>query len=236
MPDLSRMPKHVAFIMDGNGRWATSRGLPRVAGHRAGMKIVHDVIRQSKDWGIKVVTFYAFSTENWKRPQTEVSFLMNLLIEFIDKELDEMDRNGVHLHILGEVSALPVKVRKAIERGLAKTRDNHDIIVNIALNYGGRAEIIRAVKEIAGQVAQGTINPSDIDETMLSEKLYTGNLPDPDLIIRTSGEMRLSNFLLFQCAYAEFAFPETAWPDFTSEAYALVINGFQARNRRYGGI
>ncbi len=236
MPDLSNMPRHVAFIMDGNGRWATRQGLPRAAGHRAGVKAMKGIIRQSKEWGIGYITFYAFSTENWKRPAAEVSVLMNLLVEFMDRELDEMDRNGVHIRVMGELSRFPARVRAAIQKGVDRTRANTGIVCNIALNYGGRDEIVRAVRAIAADAAAGRLAPESISEDTVAQHLFTAGQPDPDLIVRTSGEMRLSNYLLFQGAYAELIFPEVTWPDFTPEAYAAVIDAYQRRHRRFGGL
>ncbi len=187
--------------------------------------------------GDRLYHLYAFSTENWKRPAAEVSVLMNLLVEFMDRELDEMDRNGVHIRVMGELSRSPARVRaRPSQKGVDRTRANTGIVCNIALNYGGRDEIVRAVRAIAADAAAGRLAPESISEDTVAQHLFTAGQPDPDLIVRTSGEMRLSNYLLFQGAYAELIFPEVTWPDFTPEAYAAVIDAYQRRHRRFGGL
>ncbi|MDD3243889.1 MAG: isoprenyl transferase [Eubacteriales bacterium] len=233
---LRLVPAHVGVIMDGNGRWAQKRGMPRMMGHRAGVETLRDVIRFSSDVGIQVLSLYAFSTENWKRPADEVGGLMRLLVEFLYKEIDELDANGVRIRFMGDIDALPAPQHKAVEYGLEKTKDNTGLIVNIALNYGARAEIARAARELAAAAVRGELDAAAITEQSVTDALYTAGLPDVDLVIRTSGEMRLSNFMLYQCSYAEFYFPEVLWPDFSKEEYAKVLLQFQQRDRRYGGV
>lgn len=239
MIDANRVPKHVAIIMDGNGRWATSRFLPRVAGHNAGMKAMKEIVKRSQVLGVKYLTVYAFSTENWKRTEEEISGIFNLLVKYVDSELAELNQNNVKVHILGDFSKIPAKAIEKLEETLKTTKDNDGLQFNIALNYGSRAEIIRAIKRAYKDVENGTAKVEDIDEEMISRYLYTGeendNIPDPDLIIRTSGEERLSNFLLWQAAYSEFVFADELWPDFTPEAYERCIEEYQSRDRRFGG-
>ncbi|MHB1315544.1 MAG: isoprenyl transferase [Christensenellales bacterium] len=236
LPQLNVLPAHVAIIMDGNGRWAKTRGLPRIAGHRAGMEQIRSAVRTSSDLGIKYLTFYAFSTENWKRPKDEVSFLMSLLVEFFKKETAELHKNGVKLHILGDWSALPQVVQTEIKKSLALTKDNQGLQVNLALNYGGRDEILRAMRTIAAKVNEGSIKADEITVKDIEDNLYTASIPDPDFIIRTSGELRLSNFLLYQCAYSEFYFTDVNWPDFDAAAYREALKVYETRARRFGGI
>lgn len=225
-------PKHIGFIMDGNGRWATDRGLPRTAGHRAGMKTLKRIVMESVRQGIGHMSVYAFSTENWKRPEEEVGFLMKLMVEVMQRELKELHEAGVRIRILGDWGALPDATRSAIAQGIELTRDNDVMELAIAFNYGGRQEILRAIRRL---VEQGT--PADeVDETLLSELLYTAGMPDPDLIIRTSGEMRTSNFLIWQAAYAEYYVTDTYWPDFDEQEYAAALEAFSKRERRFGGI
>lgn len=232
------LPQHVAIIMDGNGRWATRRGLPRVAGHRQGVEALREVIRTSDELGIKYLTLYAFSTENWKRPAAEIDALMSLLVEYLKKEVRALHSNNVKISVLGEINAFPPVAQKEIIKAVELTKDNTGLWVNIALNYGGRAEIIRAVKAIARDVVDNKISIDDIDERLFSNYLYTANIPDPDLLIRTSGEFRLSNFLLYQIAYTELVFtaPDILWPDFDKKAYLEAIMEYQKRQRRYGGL
>ena len=229
--DEALMPKHVAIIMDGNGRWAKKRKRPRLFGHRTALKTVHDTVAFASDLGIEVLTLYAFSTENWKRSDEEVSGLMNLILEFIDKQLEEMTQNNVRLRILGDKSRLPVKVVEAVDRAIARTEANNGLNLNIALNYGGRDELIRAIK----CMLDDGCNPETITEETVSAHLYTAGQPDPDLIIRTSGEKRISNFLLWQCAYSEFIFDDVLWPDFDNETFTRLLAEYQKRDRRYGG-
>jgi undecaprenyl diphosphate synthase len=230
------LPKHVACIMDGNGRWAKKRGLPRSAGHRQGVERVKDIVRMSSDIGIEVLTLYAFSTENWKRPKAEVGVLMGLLIEYLKNEIEELHKNNVKLLIVGDSSKLPKKVIEEIEKSREKTKNNTGMILNIALNYGSRAEIVAAVKKISLKVSENKITVDDIDENMISAHLDTAGQPDPDLLIRTSGEQRLSNYLLYQLAYAEMIFLECFWPDFTNAEFEKALRIYLKRQRRFGGV
>lgn len=230
--DKTRLPSHVAIIMDGNGRWAKKRGLPRSAGHRAGVERVRTIIRMSSDIGIGHLTLYAFSTENWKRPKDEVSTLMKLLLEYMRQELDELHRENVRIITLGDMSRLPNNVREEIERATDKTKDNTGLTVNMAINYGSRQEIVSAIRKA---VADGK-KTHEIDEEYISSILYTSGQPDPDIMIRTSGEQRISNYLLYQLAYAELYFTDTLWPDFDEAEYAKALNSYAMRDRRFGGV
>lgn len=232
------MPQHVAIIMDGNGRWASKKGLPRTAGHRQGVEVLRSIIRISHELGIKYLTLYAFSTENWKRPESEVEAIMSLLVEYLERELQELDRNQVKIVVLGDTSVLSENVRNAISKAMTQTSQNRGLQVNIALNYGGRAEIIRGVKKVAQDVINGKIGIEDIREDTFYDYLYTSNMPDPDLLIRTGGEYRISNFLLYQIAYSELWFTSSRiyWPDFNTRIYLKAIRDYQNRQRRYGGI
>ncbi len=233
-PDLdpARIPAHVGIIMDGNGRWAQARGLPRTAGHRAGTENLKNVLQAAGDLGIRTVTLYAFSTENWSRPRAEVRALMMLAQNVLMREIEELHQRGVRVRILGRRSELDPSLARAIAAAEAKTRDNTAMTVNVALNYGGRADIVDAVREIA----QSGSRPEDIDEQMISAHLSTAGQPDPDLVIRTAGEMRLSNFLIWQAAYAEFYATPTFWPDFDRAELIRAIQAFQSRHRRFGGL
>lgn len=235
MIDLERIPAHVAIIMDGNGRWARSRNLPHMAGHNAGMLAMKEIVKASSTLGVEHLTVYAFSTENWKRSTEEVSGIFRLLILYVEKELEELHENNVKVRILGDYEKLPKKAVKSLERSLEKTKDNTGLQFNIALNYGGRDEILRSVKKLAKEAEAGNLSADEITEDMISDSLYTAGIPDPDMIIRTSGEMRLSNYLLWQCAYSEFVFTDVLWPDFTREEYEKAIEIFQNRKRRFGG-
>ena len=230
-----KLPRHVAIIMDGNGRWAKQHMLKVAMGHRAGVEALRSIIRESSDLGIEALSLFAFSTENWRRSETEVAALMQLLLEYFSSEIDELDENNVRIRILGEKDGLPSPQREALYRAEERTRDNTGLNLCIAINYGGRQELVRAARILAEKVRAGEMAPEDIDEQALSDCLYTGGLPDVDLLIRTSGEMRLSGFLLYQCAYAEFEFPETLWPDFTLEDYHRALEVFASRDRRFGG-
>jgi undecaprenyl diphosphate synthase len=234
--DMERLPAHVAIIMDGNGRWAKKRGLARSFGHRAGVENVKAIIRFCSNIGIKALTLFAFSTENWKRPSDEVGLLMSLLLEFLKKEIEEMHRENARLQTLGDIDKLPEELVHAINAAREKTKDNTGLIVNIAVNYGARAEIIRAVTLIAQDAKQGKIQPQDIDENLFSSYLYTRGITDPDLVIRTSGELRISNFLLYQSAYAEYIFTDILWPDLNEVEISKAFLDFQQRQRRFGGI
>lgn len=235
MIDLERMPAHIAVIMDGNGRWAKNRNLPHMAGHNAGMLAMKEIVKASSTLGVKHLTVYAFSTENWKRSTEEVSGIFKLLILYIEKELRELHENNVKVRILGDYERLPKEAVKSLERSLNTTRDNTGLQFNIALNYGGRDEILRSFKMLAREVENGNLKVDSITEEMIEENLYTAGIPDPDLIIRSSGEMRLSNYLLWQCAYSEFVFTDVLWPDFSREEYEKTIEIFQNRKRRFGG-
>lgn len=232
--DSNRLPKHIAIIMDGNGRWASKRALPRVFGHKAGMEALREVVKACSDMRIKILTVYAFSTENWNRPTDEVSYLMNLLIEYMRKEINELNKNNVKIKILGDISGLPKVTREEVEKAASLTENNVGMQFNIALNYGGRAEIISACKKIAEEFKEGKISSEEITEDLISEYLFTKGDIDPDLIIRTSGEMRLSNFLLWQSAYSELVFIEEMWPDFNKKHLEKAILEYQSRDRRFG--
>jgi undecaprenyl diphosphate synthase len=234
--DRSALPAHIAIIMDGNGRWARKRGLPRVAGHRAGINAVREVVEASAELGIHVLTLYAFSVENWKRPQTEVSTLMRLLKEYLNKELENIHKNNIRFRTLGRTDELDASVRRELDKGIAQTRENTGMIFNVALNYGGRAEIVDAVNRILRNGGASAASNGGITETQFAEHLYTAGLPDPDLLIRTSGELRISNFLLWQIAYAEIWVTDTLWPDFCKQHLYEAIIAFQKRERRYGGL
>ena len=227
--DQDRLPKHIAIIMDGNGRWATKRNKPRIFGHNEGMKRVVDVVENSLNIGIKYLSLYAFSTENWKRPQKEIDFLMQILIKYIDDQLNKLVTQGVKINILGDISVLPEKVIQKIEYALDSTKDNDKLILNIAINYGSRQEILRAVNTA---IEKGEILTDD----EFSNLLYTRNQPDVDLLIRPGGEKRLSNFLLYQMSYAELYFSDIYWPDFKLESLIDAIYWYQNRNRRFGGL
>ena len=243
MPELidavkqAGLPRHVALIMDGNGRWAKARGLSRTAGHQAGAQAAERLIRfVGRDLGLDYLTLYAFSTANWNRPHAEVEFIMDLLDKFIADKLREFVEEGVHLTVLGDLSPLPPRLRTTVEHAIASTAENDRLYLNIAFNYGSRQEIMRACRRIAAAAANGDINPDEISEHEFADSLYTADIPDPDLIIRTSGEMRLSNFLLWQAAYAELYFTPTLWPDFTPDDLLHAIATYQQRERRFGGV
>ena len=234
--DLARLPRHIAIIMDGNGRWAGRRHLPRVAGHRAGIASVRDVVEASARLGLEAVTLYAFSKENWKRPRAEIETLMQLLREYLRRELATLQRHGIRFRVIGNVEELSAPVREELERGMSATAENRGLLFNIALSYGGRAEIVDACRRIVEDVSEERLEPGTIDESTFARYLYTAGVPDPDLLIRTSGELRVSNFLLWQIAYAEIWVTETLWPDFRRGELFRAIADFQKRNRRYGGI
>ena len=235
MSEATRLPQHVAIIMDGNGRWAKQHMLKVAMGHRAGVEALRAIIRESSDIGIKALSLFAFSTENWRRSETEVAALMQLLLEYFRSEIDELDENNVRIRILGDKDGLPAPQREALIRAEERTKDNTGLSLCIAINYGGRQELVRAARLLSEKVQAGEMKPEEIDEQALSDCLYTAGLPDVDLLIRTSGEMRLSGFLLYQCAYAEFLFPETLWPDFTLDDYHAALDAYALRDRRFGG-
>jgi undecaprenyl diphosphate synthase len=234
MKDMKNIPRHVAIIMDGNGRWAKEKNLPRVEGHRRGSEVVRKIVEVSRETGIKVLTLYAFSEENWNRPKDEVQALMGLLAEFLQSELPKMMDERIRLCAIGRFSQLPDIVRRVLLETITLTKDNGGMILNLALSYSGRGEIVDAAKEIAVQVAEKRVTSEEIDEDMIARHLYTKDLPDPDLLIRTSGEMRISNFLLFQAAYTELFFTQTLWPDFTEEEFLSALKNYSSRERRYG--
>ncbi len=235
-PDPSPGPQHIAIIMDGNGRWAKSRGLPRVAGHRRGADAVRRVIRGAAELGVPVLTLFAFSTENWTRPATEVSDLMGLLRHYLRNELDELGRNGAKLRVIGDRDRLAKDIVSDIADAEARTRNNTRIDVNICINYGARDEILKAARALARKVAAGEVPAEHIDDAAFERELLTAGVPDPDMLIRTSGEQRISNFMLWQCAYAELVFVDTLWPDFGKEHLEKAIAEFRNRERRYGGV
>jgi undecaprenyl diphosphate synthase len=232
----SIVPQHVAFIMDGNGRWAQQRLMPRTVGHQAGMEAMRKVIRKSGSLGIKVVTFYTFSTENWKRSQQEVDFLMRLPIEFIDRDLPEMMANQSKLVISGKAEGVPENTMKSILRGVEATKDNQGLIINLAFNYGGRDEIIRAIQKILPDIQSSKVDSKTLDEALFHSYLDQPLIPDPDLIIRTGGEQRLSNFLLWESAYAELYFAKEYWPDMNENLLDKILHEYAGRNRRFGGV
>ncbi len=230
--ELAAVPRHVAIIMDGNGRWARQRGLPRLAGHRAGTENLRRVVEACGDNGIKILTIYAFSTENWTRPEPEVRGLLDLLSRMVDRELDNLRKNGVQLRHLGSLAELPPDLQRGIRHAVEVTAANDRLILNVALNYGGRSEIVTAVQRLI----QEGFSPEEVTEEALSDRLYTAGLPDPDLIIRTAGEMRLSNFLVWQAAYAEFYSAPVYWPDFGPEELRRALQAYSQRTRKYGGL
>ena len=230
------IPIHIAIIMDGNGRWAKKRALPRVAGHHEGMKVVQKITRLASQIGVKTLTMYAFSTENWKRPKSEVDYLMKLPEEFLGTFLPELMEENVRVEMIGNEEELPAHTYQAIEKAMIKTKDNTGLILNFALNYGSRGEIIEAVKSVILDYKSGILNENEINEEVFSKHLMTSGLPDPDLLIRTSGEVRLSNFMLWQLAYTEFWFTDVLWPDFGEDQFIEAIESFQNRQRRFGGV
>lgn len=232
-----KLPEHIALIMDGNGRWAKKRGLPRSFGHKAGVEALKEIVRCCSDIGVKILTVYAFSTENWNRPADEVDYLINtLLVEFMKKEISELNKNNVKIKIIGNLETLSPSTKNIIDEAINITEHNSGLQFNIALNYGGRTEIIDAVKKVSKMALAGNINEDDIDEKLFSSCLYTAGDKEPDLIIRTSGEKRLSNFLIWQGAYSELYFPDVLWPDFRKEDLIEAIDEYAKRDRRFGGV
>ena len=231
---LSRIPVHVAIIMDGNGRWAQKRGKPRIYGHQQGMESVRAVVEAARKVGIKVLTLYAFSKENWARPLEEVNFLMGLLERYLKKEVEELHQKDIQIRAIGEIERLPKRIQKLLKEAMKKTAKNQGMVLNLALSYSGRAEIARAAKLIVEACRRGDLSPEEITEETFNRYLYTAGLPDPDLLIRTSGEMRLSNFLLYQCAYTEFYITPTLWPDFREEEFMAALEEYARRERRFG--
>lgn len=234
--DLERIPAHVSIIMDGNGRWATARGLDRSQGHVAGVDSLREAVTTSVRLGLDVLSVYAFSTENWRRPKREVDLLMHLFATTLVNELPLFHQENVRLRFLGDIDSLPERTRRVFQRGLDETADHTGMTFALAVNYGSRAEIARAAREIARDVARGALSADDVDENALAGRLYTAGLPDPDLLIRTSGEMRLSNYLLWQLAYTEFYVTPVLWPDFSRWDFLRAVASFQDRSRRFGGV
>ncbi|MBP2654918.1 MAG: Undecaprenyl pyrophosphate synthase [Firmicutes bacterium] len=234
--DPDNIPAHIAIIMDGNGRWAKKRGLPRTLGHRAGVEALRGIVKAATKIGVQILTVYAFSTENWKRPASEVDLLMQLFSEYLDNEIDELDNNGVQIRFIGKTDELAETLQKKMAEAEQRTGCNIGLILNIAVNYGGRAEVIRAVRDIAQQVLAKKMLIEEITEQSIKTHLYTCDLPDPDLVIRTSGDLRLSNFLLWQSAYSELWFTDSNWPDFRAEHLIQAIANYQLRERRFGGL
>lgn len=234
--DQNRIPKHIAIIMDGNGRWAQKRGLVRTLGHRHGVEALRDIVSAASEIGVAVLTVYAFSTENWKRPAEEVGFLMNLFAEYLDNEIAELHKNEVRIRFIGDTSVLAPNLQQKMKEATGLTGSNKGLVLNVAVNYGGRAEIVQAVQAVAELVRAGDIGIMEINEAAIAKFLYTANLPDPDLIIRPSGDQRISNFLLWQSAYAEFWFTDINWPEFKPAHLVEAILDFQRRDRRFGGL
>ncbi|MFS0786999.1 isoprenyl transferase [Shouchella sp. 1P09AA] len=234
--DLNRIPKHVAIIMDGNGRWASNRGLPRIAGHREGMKNVNKIVRAANGLNVEVLTLYAFSTENWMRPKAEVDFLLSLPERYLKSELPTLIKENVQVRIMGTKDQLPIHTLKAVDEAIEKTKHNTGLVLNFALNYGSRTELADAVKQIAAKVEAGSLTTEEINEDVIGAHLMSSQLQDPDLLIRTSGEIRLSNFMLWQLAYSEFWFTNVLWPDFNENHFHEAIGTYQNRGRRYGGL
>jgi len=234
MADKDKLPQHIAIIMDGNGRWAKRRGLPRVMGHRAGMKSVKEIVKACRELGIKYLTLYAFSTENWKRPKREIETLMRFLNEYIEKELKGLKENDIRINVIGRIEGLPDYVRPKLKTAIKETRNCKTMILNVALNYSGRAEIVDAARKFALSVKSGEHRINELDERLFAKFLYTEDQPDPDLLIRTSGEMRISNFLLWQISYSELYITPKLWPDFRKRDLEEAILEYQTRNRRFG--
>ena len=230
------IPDHIAIIMDGNGRWARERSLPRIAGHREGINSVREITRLCGEIGVKHLTLYTFSTENWQRPKAEVSALMTLLLKTINKEVKELHKNNVKFTVIGDLEMLPGSTRKGLQDGIELTQDNGGLNLCLALNYGSRKEMIDAIQSLASKVQSGEMGPEEINEAIFSDALYTKGIPDPDLLIRTSGECRLSNFLLWQSAYTEIFMTETYWPEFREEQLMDAIHDYQLRERRFGKV
>jgi len=234
--DMTRIPEHIAIIMDGNGRWAKEHKLPRTLGHRAGVETIRRIVKECNKLGVKYLTLYAFSTENWNRPMQEVDSLMKLLVEYLKNEFEELNSNDVVINSIGNISKLPKLCRVELDNAYEKTKNNKGLILNLALNYGGRSEIVEAVKEISLDLINKKISEDEITEDLVSKYMYTGEMPDPDLIIRPSGELRLSNFLLWQSAYSEFWFSDINWPDFHEKQLQSAIADYQKRDRRFGKV
>lgn len=236
LAEQEKMPRHIAIIMDGNGRWAKGKGLPRTFGHKAGVESLRDIVTLAVNMKLKVLTTYAFSTENWKRPQDEVSLLMRLFSEYLDSEITELHKKNVQIRFIGKTDELAAELQHKVEKAQMYTKDNTGLVFNLAVNYGGRAEIVHSVQIIGEKIARGEMLPQDITENTIQQNLYTADLPDPDLVIRPSGDFRISNFLLWQSAYTEYWFTDTNWPDFKPEHFLQAIADYQKRERRFGGL
>ncbi|MGO5064550.1 isoprenyl transferase [Clostridium sporogenes] len=234
--DKNSIPKHIAIIMDGNGRWAKERNLPRTMGHKAGVETIREIVKECNNLGVKYLTLYAFSTENWKRPKEEVSALMSLLVQYLRKEVKELNENNVVVNAIGGIEELPEVCVNELKKAYEETKNNTGLILNLALNYGGRDEIIRAVKNMYEDIKLGKVREAEVNEDIISNYLYTKGMADPDLIIRPSGEKRISNFLLWQCAYSEFWYSDIKWPDFKKEHLHKAIYDYQNRDRRFGAV
>ena len=234
--DKERIPEHVAIIMDGNGRWATRQGLPRSFGHNQGVSVLKEIIKVSKKLGCKVLTVYAFSTENWTRPAKEVTFLLNLFEKVLKKEINEIHQESIKINFIGDLSPFPKNLKSILDSSTALTKNNNNFLLNICVNYGGRQEIVKVARELALKSFSGEINPSEVDEELFNSELLTQGIKDPELLIRTSGEKRISNFLLWQLAYSEIYISEVLWPDFNEFEFLKAIIDYQSRNRRFGGI
>ena len=234
MEPIKQIPEHVAIIMDGNGRWAQERGLPRIQGHQKGVEAIREVVRAARDLGIQYLTLYAFSKENWARPPEEVRFLMQLLARYLDSELQEMEENGIRFNAIGRTSDLPKEIQERIERNASKTKTNREMLLTLALSYSSRLEIVDAAKQLCKKVKAGELTVDQIDEVLFSKTLNTAGIPDPDLLIRTSGELRVSNFLLWQISYTEIYVVDKYWPDFRKEDFIRSIQEYQKRERRFG--
>lgn len=234
--NLDKVPAHIAIIMDGNGRWAKSRFMPRTYGHKVGVETIRRVVKECSRLGVKYLTLYAFSTENWKRPKEEVSALMGLLVKYLRNELEELHKNNVKILTIGDISKLPQACIEELDHAKEKTKDNRGLVMSLALNYGGRNDLVNAVKNISQEVVDGKISVDDIGDDLISSHLSTKESPDPDLVVRTSGEQRLSNFLLWELAYSEFYFADIHWPDFDEKELQKAIFAYQSRDRRFGGI
>jgi len=232
----AKVPQHIAIIMDGNGRWAEGQSLPRTQGHIQGVKRAEEIIDASREFGIKVITLFTFSTENWDRPESEVSLIMNILTAALERKLQKLKKDNIQFQTIGRTDRIPDSLLNTLIKVIEETKNNTGLIVNLAFNYGSRIEIIDAIQSIARSVREGKLNIEDIDEEAISSALYTKRLPDPDLLIRTSGEQRISNFLLWQLSYAEFYFTEKLWPDFSAEEFKNAIINYQTRKRRYGKL
>jgi undecaprenyl diphosphate synthase len=233
---VENIPKHIAIIMDGNGRWAKERNIPRAMGHKAGVETIREIVKECNRLNVKYLTLYAFSTENWSRPQEEVNALMRLLVEYLKNEFNELHSNGIVINTIGDISKLPLICQNELKSAYEKTKTNKGLILNLALNYGGRDEITKAFNLMYKDIKSGKISEDHINQEIISSYMYTRNMPDPEIIIRPSGEKRLSNFLLWQCAYSEFWFSDIKWPDFKKEHLHKAILDYQKRDRRFGGV